>query len=42
MIATDVASPFFAPFKLTAFLALFLAMPYVLFQVWSLCCAGPL
>ena len=40
MIATDVASPFFAPFKLTAFLALFLAMPYVLFQVWSFVAPG--
>ena len=40
MIATDVASPFFAPFKLTAFLALFLAMPYVLFQVWSFIAPG--
>ena len=40
MIATDVASPFFAPFKLTAFLAIFLAMPYVLFQVWSFVAPG--
>ena len=40
MIATDVASPFFAPFKLTAFLALFLAMPYVLFQVWAFIAPG--
>ena len=40
MIATDVASPFFAPFKLTAFLAIFLAMPYVLFQVWSFIAPG--
>ena len=29
MIATDVASPFFAPFKLTAFLAIFLADPFL-------------
>lgn len=40
MIATDVASPFFAPFKLTIFLALFLAMPYVLFQLWSFIAPG--
>ena len=40
MIATDVASPFFAPFKLTVFLSLFLAMPYVLFQVWSFIAPG--
>lgn len=35
MIATDVASPFFAPFKLTLYVALFLAMPLILFQLWG-------
>lgn len=35
MIATEVASPFITPFKLTFFVALFLAMPYVLYQIWS-------
>lgn len=35
MIATEVASPFLTPFKLTFFVALFLAMPYVLYQIWS-------
>ncbi|MFD2231110.1 twin-arginine translocase subunit TatC [Alkalimarinus sediminis] len=34
MIATDVASPFLTPFKLTLVLALFLAMPFILFQFW--------
>lgn len=34
LIATDIASPFFVPFKLTFFLALFLTIPYILFQVW--------
>ncbi len=34
MIATDVASPFLTPFKLTFMVALFLAMPYVLYQLW--------
>lgn len=34
MIATEVASPFLAPFKLTMFVSLFLAMPYILHQVW--------
>ena len=34
MIATDVASPFLTPFKLTLFLAVFLAMPFILFQFW--------
>lgn len=40
MIATDVASPFFAPFKLTLVLSLFVAMPYVLYQVWSFVAPG--
>ncbi|MBL0710736.1 MAG: twin-arginine translocase subunit TatC [Colwellia sp.] len=40
MIATDVASPFFAPFKLTLVLSVFLAMPYVLYQVWSFVAPG--
>lgn len=35
MIAYEVASPFLAPFKLTFYVALFLAMPYILYQVWS-------
>lgn len=35
MIATDVAAPFFAPFKLTFIVAFCLAVPYVLFQVWQ-------
>lgn len=40
MIATDVASPFFAPFKLTLVVSFFLALPYVLFQVWSFIAPG--
>ena len=35
MIATDVAAPFFAPFKLTFIVALCLAIPYILLQVWQ-------
>ena len=35
MIATEVASPFLAPFKLTLFVAVFFAVPYILHQVWS-------
>lgn len=35
MIATDVAAPFFAPFKLTFIVAICLAIPYILFQVWQ-------
>ncbi|MDC8832165.1 twin-arginine translocase subunit TatC [Alteromonas gilva] len=40
MIATDVASPFFAPFKLTMVLSFFLAIPYVLYQVWGFVAPG--
>lgn len=40
MIATDVASSFFAPFKLTMVLALFISMPYVLYQIWSFIAPG--
>ena len=40
MIATDVASPFLTPFKLTMVAALFLAIPYVLYQVWSFIAPG--
>lgn len=40
MIATDVASPFFAPFKLTIFLALFAAMPFILYQLWAFIAPG--
>lgn len=40
MIATDVAAPFFAPFKLTMVLSLFVAMPYILFQIWSFLAPG--
>ncbi|MEM1142500.1 MAG: twin-arginine translocase subunit TatC [Pseudomonadota bacterium] len=40
MIATEVASPFLTPFKLTIFTALFAAMPYVLYQVWSFVAPG--
>lgn len=40
MIATEVASPFLTPFKLTLFAALFVAIPYVLFQIWSFIAPG--
>ena len=40
MIATEVASPFFAPFKLTLVLSIFAAMPYILFQIWSFIAPG--
>jgi sec-independent protein translocase protein TatC len=34
MIATDVASPFFAPLKLTLMVSIFISMPFVLYQIW--------
>jgi sec-independent protein translocase protein TatC len=40
MIATEVASSFLAPFKLTMVLSLFIAMPYVLYQIWSFIAPG--
>ena len=40
MIATDVASPFLAPLKLALMLAVFLAMPYVLYQLWAFVAPG--
>jgi len=40
MIATDVASPFFAPFKLTLVLSFFIAIPLVLHQVWGFIAPG--
>ena len=40
MVAIDVASPFFAPIKLTFFVALMLAMPVVLYQIWAFVAPG--
>ncbi|OHU97523.1 twin-arginine translocase subunit TatC [Pseudoalteromonas byunsanensis] len=40
MIATDVTAPFFAPFKLTLFVALFAAIPMILHQIWSFIAPG--
>lgn len=34
MIATEVASPFLTPFKLTMVVSVFIAMPYILHQIW--------
>jgi len=40
MIATEVASPFMAPFKLTLFTAIFISMPYLLAQLWGFIAPG--
>lgn len=40
MIATAVASPLLTPFKLTFFVALFIAMPVVLYQIWAFVAPG--
>lgn len=40
MIATDVTSPFLAPFKLAMVVALVLAMPYILHQLWAFISPG--
>ena len=40
MIATEVASPFLTPFKLSMVCAIFLAMPYMLYHVWSFVAPG--
>ena len=40
LIATSVMSPFTTPFKLSFFVALFIAMPYVLYQVWAFVAPG--
>ena len=35
MIATDVTATFMAPFKLNFFVALMIAMPFILYQLWT-------
>lgn len=40
MIATEVASPFLTPFKLTLVLSIFLSMPVLLYQAWSFIAPG--
>ncbi len=34
MIATGVASPFLTPFKLSLVLAIYISMPFLLYQLW--------
>jgi len=40
MIATQVASPFLTPFKLALAVAVFLAMPFLLYQAWAFVAPG--
>ncbi|HBX37264.1 twin-arginine translocase subunit TatC [Pseudohongiella sp. SYSU M77423] len=40
MIAIDPTSPFFTPFKLTFYAALFVCAPYVLYQLWAFIAPG--
>lgn len=35
MIATDVASPFFTPIKLTMMVSVFVSAPMILYQIWA-------
>ena len=40
LIATSVVAPFMAPLKLSIVAALFIAMPYVLYQIWAFVAPG--
>ena len=40
LIAVEVASPFFAPLKLAFFVALVIAMPWLLYQLWAFVAPG--
>ena len=40
MIAIDVAAPFFIPFKLTLMVCVFLAVPFLLYQIWAFVAPG--
>jgi len=40
MIATDITSPFLTPMKLTFFVALVMAIPYILYQIWAFVAPG--
>lgn len=40
MIATDVASPFLAPLKLALVAAIFITMPFSLYQAWAFVAPG--
>lgn len=40
MIATNVVAPFFVPYKLAMLLSVFVAMPFLLYQIWSFVAPG--
>ena len=40
MIAIDVASPFFIPFKLVLILSIFITIPYILYHFWMFVAPG--
>jgi sec-independent protein translocase protein TatC len=40
MIATEIASPFLTPIKLAFFVAVFIAMPFILYQLWAFVAPG--
>ena len=40
LIATGVLSPFMTPFMLSMYIAVFVAMPYILYQVWAFVAPG--
>ncbi|TNF98094.1 MAG: twin-arginine translocase subunit TatC, partial [Gammaproteobacteria bacterium] len=40
MIAVEVISPFLTPLKLSLYAALFIAMPYILYQAWAFVAPG--
>jgi sec-independent protein translocase protein TatC len=40
VIATSVVAPFMTPFKLALLAAVFLAMPYILYQLWAFVAPG--
>ena len=40
MIATEIASPFLTPIKLAFFVAIFIAMPFILYQLWAFVAPG--
>jgi sec-independent protein translocase protein TatC len=40
LIATTVMSPFTTPFKLSLFVAVFIAMPFIIYQLWAFVAPG--